>query len=308
MDKSIINELVNELKTINDVLRWSVSFFASSNLYYGHGSNNHWDEAIQLILPTLYLPMESPESILASRLTPSERHRIIARVHRRVRERIPVAYLTNVSWFCGCELYVDERVLVPRSPIGELISHKFSGILQSEPRYILDMCTGSGCIAIACALVFPNAAVDAVDISSAALEVSNKNICTYGLEKRVHSVCSDLFSALLHKKYDLIVANPPYVSDDDINNLPHEYHHEPRLGLAGGKDGLAISLLIINQAVNYLSEHGVLICEVGDSMVNLIKNHPTIPFTWLQLDQGGEGVFMMTKKQMMEVYLLKNSQ
>ncbi|VFP82791.1 50S ribosomal protein L3 N(5)-glutamine methyltransferase [Candidatus Erwinia haradaeae] len=300
MDKGIINEAVNELKTINDMLRWAVSYFASSNVCYGHGSDNHWDESIQLILPTLYLPWDCPESLYTARLTYSERQRIVKRVDRRVRERIPVAYLTNKSWFCGYELYVDERVLVPRSPIGELISHKFSGILKSEPKYILDMCTGSGCIAIACALAFPQAEIDAVDISSAALEVSNKNIYAYGLQKRIQSIHSDLFRELPHKQYDLIVTNPPYVSDEDINALPNEYHHEPRVGLYGGQDGLTITLRILSQATQYLSEDGVLICEVGGSMDNLIKKCPQMPFTWLQLDQGGEGVFVMSRKQIME--------
>ncbi|WP_157993292.1 50S ribosomal protein L3 N(5)-glutamine methyltransferase [Candidatus Erwinia haradaeae] len=295
-----MNKIADELQTINDMLRWSLSRFVSADLFYGHGTDNHWDEVIQLILPTLFLPLDCPESICTAKLTYHERQCVVERVNRRVCERIPVAYLTNQSYFAGYKFYVDQRVLIPRSPIGELISQKFSGILQSEPKYILDMCTGSGCIAIACALAFPQAEVDAVDISNLALEVSNKNIYMHGVQKRVALICSDLFNELSQKKYDLIIANPPYVSDYDMNNLPNEYYHEPRIGLSGGKDGLIIFLQILTQVANYLSENGIFICEVGSSMGALTKKYPNIPFTWIKLEHGGEGVFMMTRKQIIK--------
>ncbi len=165
MDKIFVDEAVNELQTIQDMLRWSVSRFSAANIWYGHGTDNPWDEAVQLVLPSLYLPLDIPEDMRTARLTSSEKHRIVERVIRRVNERIPVAYLTNKAWFCGHEFYVDERVLVPRSPIGELINNKFAGLISKQPQHILDMCTGSGCIAIACAYAFPEAEVDAVDIS-----------------------------------------------------------------------------------------------------------------------------------------------
>ncbi|MDN6110724.1 MAG: 50S ribosomal protein L3 N(5)-glutamine methyltransferase, partial [Enterobacterales bacterium] len=180
MDKIFVDEAVNELHTIQDMLRWTVSRFNAANIYYGHGTDNPWDEAVQLVLPTLYLPMDIPEDMRSARLTLSERHRIVERVIRRVNDRIPVAYLTNKAWFCGHEFYVDERVLVPRSPIGELIDNRFSGIIDHNPSHILDMCTGSGCIAIACAYAFPEAEVDAVDISTDVLSVTEQNIQEHG--------------------------------------------------------------------------------------------------------------------------------
>ena len=193
MDKIFVDEAVNELQTIQDMLRWSVSRFSAANIWYGHGTDNPWDEAVQLVLPSLYLPLDIPEDMRTARLTSSEKHRIVERVIRRVNERIPVAYLTNKAWFCGHEFYVDERVLVPRSPIGELINNKFAGLISKQPQHILNMCTGSGCIAIACAYAFPEAEVDAVDISPDALAVAEQNIEEHGLIHNVIPIRSDLF-------------------------------------------------------------------------------------------------------------------
>ena len=300
MDKIFVDEAVSELHTIQDMLRWAVSRFNAANVYYGHGTDNPWDEAIQLVLPSLYLPLDIPEDMYTSRLITSERQRIVERVIRRVNERIPVAYLTNKAWFCGLEFYVDERVLVPRSPIGELINNYFDEQLPKTPNHILDLCTGSGCIAIACAQAFPEAEVDAVDISSDALAVTEQNIQQHGLEYRVTPIRSDLFRDLPAIRYDLIVTNPPYVDEEDMSDLPQEFRFEPELGLAAGKDGLDLVRRILACAPDYLSDDGVLICEVGNSMVHLIDQYPDIPFTWLEFDNGGDGVFMLTQSQLVD--------
>lgn len=298
MDKIFVDEAVNELHTIQDMLRWAVSRFSAANLWYGHGTDNPWDEAVQLVLPSLYLPLDIPKDMRTARLTPSERHRIVERVIRRVNERIPVAYLTNKAWFCGHEFYVDQRVLVPRSPIGELISNRFAGLFDGEPLHILDMCTGSGCIAIACAYEFTNAEVDAVDISLDALAVAEQNISEHGLENQVTPIRSDLFRELPKVQYDIIVTNPPYVDAEDMSDLPGEFHFEPELGLAAGTDGLKLARRILACAPDYLADGGVLICEVGNSMVHLMAHYPDVPFTWLEFDSGGDGVFMLTKSQL----------
>lgn len=299
LDKIFVDEAVNELHTIQDMLRWSVSRFNAAEVYYGHGTDNPWDEAVQLVLPTLYLPMDIPEEMRNARLTLSERHRIVERVIRRINERIPVAYLTNKAWFCGHEFYVDERVLVPRSPIGELIDNRFAGLISGSPQHILDMCTGSGCIAIACAYAFPEAEVDAVDISGEVLEVTEHNIQQHGLEQQVTPIRSDLFRELPALRYDLIVTNPPYVDEEDMSDLPDEFRHEPELGLAAGSDGLKLLRRILACAPDYLSDDGVLICEVGNSMVHLMAQYPDIPFVWLEFDNGGDGVFMLTRQQLL---------
>ena len=299
LDKIFVDEAVNELHTIQDMLRWTVSRFNAAEVYYGHGTDNAWDEAVQLVLPSLYLPMDIPEDMRSARLTLSERHRIVERVIRRINERIPVAYLTNKAWFCGHEFYVDERVLVPRSPIGELIDNRFSGLIGHEPQHILDMCTGSGCIAIACAYAFPQAEVDAVDISSDVLAVTEHNIQQHGLEQQVTPIRSDLFRELPPLRYDLIVTNPPYVDEEDMSDLPDEFRHEPTLGLAAGSDGLKLVRRILACAPDYLSDDGVLICEVGNSMVHLMAQYPSLPFVWLEFDNGGDGVFMLTRQQLL---------
>ncbi|XBS68663.1 50S ribosomal protein L3 N(5)-glutamine methyltransferase [Acerihabitans sp. KWT182] len=298
MDKIFVDEAAAELHTIQDLLRWTVSRFNAAQIFYGHGTDNSWDEAVQLVLPSLFLPLDFPEEMYHSRLTSSERYRIVERVVRRVNERIPVPYLTNKAWFCGLEFYVDERVLIPRSPIGELIDNRFHDVLPSPPARILDMCTGSGCIAIACAVAFPEAEVDAVDISGDVLAVAEMNIQAYGLDQRVTPIRSDLFRELPALQYNLIVTNPPYVDEEDMSDLPQEFRAEPVLGLAAGSDGLKLVRRILAAAPHYLSEDGVLICEVGNSMVHLLEQYPEIPFTWLTFNHGGDGVFMLTRQQL----------
>ncbi len=298
MDKIFVDEAAAELHTIQDLLRWTVSRFNAAQIFYGHGTDNSWDEALLLVLPSLFLPLDFPEEMFHSRLTSSERYRIVERVVKRVNERIPVPYLTNKAWFCGLEFYVDERVLIPRSPIGELIDNRFQALLPKPPTHILDMCTGSGCIAVACAFAFPEAEVDAVDISGDVLSVAEMNIQSYGLDQRVTPIRSDLFRELPALQYDLIVTNPPYVDEEDMSDLPQEFRAEPVLSLAAGSDGLKLVRRILSAAPHYLSEDGVLICEVGNSMVHLLEQYPDIPFTWLTFNNGGDGVFMLTRAQL----------
>lgn len=282
------------------MLRWTVSRFNAAGLFYGHGTDNAWDEAVQLVLPTVYLPLDVPPEVRNSRLTSSERHRIVERVIRRIHDRTPVSYLTNVAYFCGMEFFVDERVLVPRSPIGELIENRFEPFLQQEPTRIMDLCTGSGCIGIACAHMFPEAEVDIVDISTDALAVAEQNITDHGLEQQVIPLRSDLLRDIPKDKYDLIVTNPPYVDQEDMDSLPEEFRHEPELGLAAGSDGLKLVRRILANAPDYLKDNGILICEVGNSMIHMEEQYPHIPFMWLEFANGGHGVFMLTREQLVD--------
>ncbi len=300
MDITAKEEAVADLSTILDMLRWAMSQFNSSDIYYGHGTDNAWDEALQLVLPTLALPLDIPDALLSTKLTTSEKMEIIQLIEVRIEQKIPVPYLTHRAWFCGHEFYVDERVLIPRSPIGELINNHFAGLIGQEPTRILDLCTGSGCIAIACAYEFQEAEVDAVDISADALEVAEFNIENHGLIHRVYPMQSDLFEAIVPTPYDIIVTNPPYVDAEDMGDLPDEYHIEPELALASGVDGLDITRQILLKAPDYLSEKGILVCEVGNSMVHLIEQFPEVPFTWLEFEKGGIGVFMLTREQLVE--------
>lgn len=298
MDTIFSDEAVNELVTIRDVVRWAVTEFNRAGLFYGHGTDNAWDEAVQLILPSLNLDLQSNVMILQSRLTKRERQMLIDLVVVRIEQRIPVAYLTNSAWFAGLEFYVDERTLVPRSPIAELIEAKFEPWVKKSPKRILDLCTGSGCIAIACAYAFPDAEVDAVDLSDDALDVAEINIQNHGVSQQVFPIHSDLFSGVANEKYDLIVSNPPYVDSEDMANLPEEYKHEPELGLACGHDGLDLVRKMLREAPGMLNENGVLVVEVGNSQVHLQEAYPEIPFTWIEFSIGGHGVFVLTKAQL----------
>ena len=232
------------------------------------------------------------------RLVLQERVAILQLFERRITEGLPAAYITNQAMFCGLPFYVDERVLVPRSPIGELIDNEFSGLIYDEPKRILDLCTGSGCIAIACARKFPEAEIDAVDLSLDALEVAQINIEGHGLLAQVIPIQSDVFSGVVGQSYDLIVTNPPYVDQEDVDALPQEYLHEPEMGLGSGFDGLDIVRKILAQAANHLNDNGVLICEVGNSQVHLTAAFPKVPFQWLEFERGGHGVFRLTKAQL----------
>lgn len=300
LDKIFVDEAVVEMHTIQDILRWTVSRFNAAQLYYGHGTDNPWDEALHLVLTSLYLPLDLPLEMHGARLTSSERIRVVERVIRRINERIPVPYLTNKAWFCGLEFYVDDRVLIPRSPIGELITDCFRDLLPHPPTHILDMCTGSGCIAVACAYTYPEAKIDAVDIAPDVLEVAKHNIQAHGVEHRITTICSDLFRDLPLLSYDMIITNPPYVDEEDMNDLPAEFKAEPVLGLAAGSDGLKLVRRILAYAHNYLAEDGLLVCEVGNSIVHLMVQYPQVPFCWLEFAHGGTGIFMLTRQQLID--------
>jgi ribosomal protein L3 glutamine methyltransferase len=296
---NIQQEVSEELMTIRDCVRWACSQFQAAGLYYGHGTDNPWDEAVTLVLHALHLSHPADPHILDARLTRRERLVIAELFKRRIHDRIPVPYLTNQAWFGSLQLYVDERVLIPRSPLAETIEHQFSPWIEPDHVHrILDLCTGSGCIAFACAFAFPDAEVDAVDISPEALEVAHINRKNLGLETQVNLIKSDLFLGLKDQKYDVIISNPPYVDAADMAALPAEYHHEPALGLAAGKDGLDIVRKILKEATNHLTEKGILIVEVGNSEEALIQAFPEMPFTWLEFERGGGGVFLLTKEQL----------
>jgi ribosomal protein L3 glutamine methyltransferase len=291
---------LTELQTIRDMVRWAVSRFHEAGIFYGHGTESAWDEAIALVLHTLYLPHDISPTILDARITSAEREALLKLIQRRVTERVPVPYLTHEAWFAGIPFYVDERVLIPRSPFAELIENDFQPWLDSveEVHTILDLCTGSGCIAIACANQFPEAEIDASDISADAIAVAKINVLRHGVEDQVHLHQSDLFANLPPKKYDLIISNPPYVDEGDMAALPDEYRHEPALGLEAGVDGLDIALRILQEAPQYLQPHGVLIIEVGNSEYALAERFPEIPFTWVEFQRGGGGVFLLTASQL----------
>jgi len=294
--------ITDHLTTLRDYIRWGASRFKQAGLFFGHGTSNAIDEAACLALHALHLPHNLPNGYFNCVLTPDERLEVLGLLERRIAERKPAAYLTKEAWFCGLPFYVDERVLVPRSPIAELIEKQFIPWLSQpdEVADILDLCTGSGCIAIACAVAFPDADVDAVDISAPALEVAQKNIATHDVEDQVTLVCSDLFDKLPAKRYDLIVSNPPYVASEEWRGLPAEYHAEPRLGLESGASGLDCIRRILSQAHAYLKPDGLLIVEVGSSAEALDYAYPDVPFCWLEFDRGGDGVFLLTADQLDE--------
>ncbi|QJC36865.1 50S ribosomal protein L3 N(5)-glutamine methyltransferase [Enterobacteriaceae endosymbiont of Donacia vulgaris] len=288
-------EIINEFLSIQDVVRWITSCFNVSNLWYGHGNDNPWDEALNLVLPLLGLPPYLWNDVRASKLSLKERKWIYQLVLKRIKKRIPVVYLTKKTWFCGHELYIDNRVLIPRSPIAELINNKFKSIIlpYKKPKYILDLCTGSGCIAIACAYLYPNAHIDAVDISLDAINVAEYNIQLHGLENRITPICSNLFNKLKKSTYDLIITNPPYVDKQDIKFLPKEYLYEPKIGLFCKNNGIAIIEEIISKSPFYLKKNGILICEVGNKMLDIIEKYPEINFQWINIKNGGIGIFKM---------------
>ncbi len=287
-----------QLHTIGDYIRYATSEFNRAELFFGHGTDNARDEAISLVLFALYLPNQLDEYLLGCQLVEEEKQAVLALIERRIDERIPAAYITNQATFAKLPFYVDERVLVPRSPIAELIEQRFQPYLNKEPRRILDLCTGSGCIAIACAYAFPEAEIDALDLSIDALNVAQINIETHGLLEQVIPIQSDVFSGVEGLSYDLIVSNPPYVDLDDVKNMPDEYQHEPAMGLGSGNDGLDIVRKILAEAAEHLNEEGLLICEVGNSQVHVEASYPEVPFTWLEFTRGGHGVFMLTKTQL----------
>ncbi len=286
---------VDELGTLRDLIRWGASRFREAGLWFGHGTDNALDEAAWLVLHALSLPLDLPSEWRDCRLTRAERQKVVELLERRVDTRKPAAYLTGEAWFCGLPFFVDESVLVPRSPIAELIQNRFEPWLIGPVGRILDLCAGSGCIGIACAMAFPEAHVDLGDISPEALSVAARNVERHQLSDRVRLIQSDVFDAIPQQQYDLIVTNPPYVDAQDLAAMPDEYRAEPELGLAAGDDGLAIARRILADAARYLAEDGVLIMEVGNSEAALERAYPRLPFTWLEFEHGGHGVCLLRK-------------
>jgi ribosomal protein L3 glutamine methyltransferase len=283
-----------KLKTLGDILNWGAKQFTKAKLYFGHGTDNAWDEAVYLALHVLQLPYDIDRSVLKRELTDLERDAILILFQKRIDQKIPAAYLINEAWFCGLRFYVDERVLIPRSPIAELIQAHFKPwIGTKKTARILDLCTGSGCIAIACAAAFPEAEVDATDIDDGALAVAAINVAKHKMTNRVKLIKSDIFSALDGNKYDIIVSNPPYVDAAEMASLPAEYQHEPQLALAAGKDGLVLVDRILHEAKDYLTTSGLLVVEVGASAEALLKKYPNTPFIWPEFANGGDGVFIL---------------
>jgi len=291
-------DLSEHLVTLRDYVRFAASRFMEAGLFFGHGTAGPLDEAAALVLHSLHLPYDLPGGYFEARLTPAERESVLILIQRRIEERIPLAYLTHEAPFAGLTFYVDERVLVPRSPIAELIEQRFSPWLEADAVIdVLDLCTGSGCIAIACAFAFPEARVDAVDISVEALEVASTNVRRHELEDRVALLESDIFSGLVGKRYDLIVSNPPYVNAEEWQNLPEEFHAEPRLGLESGEDGLDCVRRILAGVAEHLKPNGILVVEVGSAAEALVRSFPDMPFCWLEFERGGDGVFLLTAEQ-----------
>ena len=294
------DEVAKTLITIRDYVRHAMSRFTQGNVFYGHGTDNAWDEAIRLIFPLLHLPDDANERVLDAKLTKNERQLLIRIIETRVGERIPVPYITNEAFFAGLKFVVDERVLIPRSPIAELIEQSFSPWLSEAPGSVLDLCCGSGCIGIASALYF-DADVALADISPDALEVARKNVALHGLGKSTQLLQSDLFEKV-EGSFDLIVSNPPYVDQADLASMPAEYHHEPVLALEAGEDGLRLAKTILAQAASYLNENGILVLELGNSWVHLESEFPQIPFTWIDFERGGHGVMVISKAELQQYF------
>jgi ribosomal protein L3 glutamine methyltransferase len=287
----------SQLHTFRDLLRFSVSRLNEAGLFFGHGSSNAYDEAVYLILHTVHLPPDQMEIFLDARLTNMEVSQVLGIVKRRALEKIPAAYLTQEAWLGDFSFYVDKRVLIPRSFIAELLREQLSPWVSdpSSVHSVLDLCTGSGCLAILLAHAFENATIDATDISDEALEVANKNVEDYDLNPRVHLLQSDLFGALEGRLYDLIISNPPYVNAESMASLPEEYRHEPRNALASGNDGLEATKEILKRAADYLTNEGMLIVEIGHNRAALEESFPQTPFTWLETSAGDGFVFMLTR-------------
>jgi len=289
------------LHTVRDFLRFAVSRFNQEKLFFGHGSSDAYDEAAYLILHTLHLPLDKLEPFLDAQLTDGERTQVLGIIQRRVEQHIPAAYLTHEAFLGDFSFYVDERVIVPRSFIAELLHERLSPWIAEpeEINSVLDLCTGSGCLAILAAHAFQNAGVDAVDLSTDALAVAERNVTDYDLQRRITLIESDLFAKLGGKQYDLIISNPPYVDAKSVDALPQEYLHEPKLALGSGHDGLDATRIILKNAAQHLNPSGILIVEIGHNREVLETAYPDLPFTWLEVSAGDQFVFMLHRNDLL---------
>ena len=291
-------DAVHDLETLRDWLRWAVTRFGEAKLAFGHGTTNAYDEAAYLLLHALHLPLERLDPFLDARLTHAERQQLAQLLQRRIDQRVPAAYLTREGWLGDFRFYVDERVLIPRSFIAELLPDGLAAYVRDAAQVasVLDLCTGSGCLAILLAHAFPAADVDAVDISSEALAVAQRNVSDYGLADRINLLRSDLFANLPDKSYDLIVSNPPYVTGTAMDELPAEYRHEPALALAGGDDGLDAVRTIMREAPRFLAPGGLLVVEIGHNRDAVEVAWPRTPFVWLDTGSSADSVFLLTRE------------
>jgi len=292
--------MTHPYQTLRDLLRHAVTRFMTEGLFFGHGSSSAYDEAAYLILHTLKLPLDKLDPFLDARLLPEEIAAVLAIIDRRTSERLPAAYLTNEAWLTDYRFYVDQRVIVPRSNIAELIPEHFQPWIGDawNVHNVLELCTGSGCLAIMLADAFPNAHVDAVDLSTDALEVAKRNVEDYQLEKHIHLIQSDLYDKVPAKKYDLIVSNPPYVNSTAMSSLPAEYRHEPHMALAGGKDGMDLVRRIVKEAKHRLTAKGLLIVEIGNEFAHAETAFHDLGLTWLSTSAGDASVFLLTADQL----------
>lgn len=289
---------LGELHTLRDWLRWAVSRFSEARLTFGHGTTNAYDEACYLLLHALHLPLDRLEPFLDARLAGGERQAVADLLTRRIEGRVPAAYLTREAWLGEFRFYVDERVIIPRSHIASLLPDALAPWIgdPANVREALDLCTGSGCLAILLAHAYPNADVDAVDLSADALAVAQRNVSEYGLADRINLVRSDLFANLPEKSYDLVISNPPYVVSSAMESLPAEYRHEPAIALAGGEDGMDLVRTILREAPRFLSPDGVLVVEVGHNRIQAEAAFPRLPFVWLDVPGAEDGVFLLRRE------------
>jgi ribosomal protein L3 glutamine methyltransferase len=293
---------VNQSISVRELIQRTEKQFKLADLHFGHGTDNALDEAFYLVMAAAGLEFDCVEEKLDEPIQKDLLKHIEGLIEQRVQQRMPVAYLVKQAWFAGQKYYVDERVLIPRSPLAELITSQFMPWLSfSDVNSILDIGTGSGCIACACAYAFRQAQVDAVDVDADAIEVANKNVSSHKLEQRVSIIKSNLFEQLKDKQYDLIISNPPYVANVEMQTLPKEYLHEPGHALEANDNGLELVEQILKQASSHLNEGGILVVEVGNSMEALIERYPSMPFTWLEFEAGGHGVFLLNKTELENV-------
>ena len=293
----MFDQAQKELSTLRDLMRFAVSRFTEAGLFFGHGTDNAWDEAAYLLLHTLHLPIDRLDPFMEARLTGDERDALLKMIKRRITERVPAAYLTNEAWLGEYRFYVDERVIVPRSHIAELLREQLSPWVD-DPWAIssaLDLCTGSGCLAILAAQAFPEAKIDAIDLSLDALAVARRNVGDYGLESRVRLIQSDAFAATQGQRYDVIISNPPYVNAESMATLPEEFRREPELALASGVDGLDFVRIILAESAKHLNPNGILVVEIGHNRDELEKAFPDTPFVWLNTEAGDEFVFLLRR-------------